>query len=135
MCTGVAPRREAPEKNRGLLLEILGSVASLGNRPILLGWDWNFEPEEFPIDLEHGATVQRPVSDEKATSPVLHGVDQGDSGRKIDWFLVSKALLPATGLEEATDLKPDHRVIQMPVALEKISQGFRGQPDYEDPKN
>eukprot|EP00971_Amphidinium_carterae_P073326 1449866-Amphidinium_carterae.2 len=39
----------------------MGSVASLGKRPILLGSDWNFEPDDFPIDLVHGATVQRPL--------------------------------------------------------------------------
>eukprot|EP00971_Amphidinium_carterae_P319360 6347297-Amphidinium_carterae.2 len=105
-------------KNRELLLEVMGSVASLGKRPILLGGDWNFEPDDFPIDLVHGATVQRPLSDEAATSPVLHGEDTVDNGTKIDWFLVSKSLLPATGLEEALDFKPDRNVVQIPVALD-----------------
>eukprot|EP00971_Amphidinium_carterae_P162503 3221522-Amphidinium_carterae.1 len=111
--------KQAPEKNRELLLEVMGSVASLGNRPILLGGNWNFEPEDFPIDLVHGATVHRPLSDEVATSPVLHGEDTADNGTKINWFLVSKSLLPATGLEEALPHKPDHNVVQIPVALEK----------------
>eukprot|EP00971_Amphidinium_carterae_P210994 4186698-Amphidinium_carterae.2 len=29
--------------------------------------------------------------------------------------------MPASGVEEATDFKPDHRVIRMPLVLEKIS--------------
>eukprot|EP00971_Amphidinium_carterae_P057168 1130381-Amphidinium_carterae.2 len=125
--------KQAPEKNRAMLVEIMGSVASLGKRPILLGGDWNFEPDDFPIDLVHGATVHRPMSDEAATSPVTHGEDAPDNGTKIDWFLVLKSLLPATGLEEALDYKPDHNALRMPVELKKVSQGFRGQPDYEDP--
>eukprot|EP00971_Amphidinium_carterae_P244270 4850155-Amphidinium_carterae.1 len=62
----------------------MGSVASLGKRPILLGGDWNFEPDDFPIDLVHGALAQRPVSNETATSPVLHGEDTAEHGTKID---------------------------------------------------
>eukprot|EP00971_Amphidinium_carterae_P115817 2294078-Amphidinium_carterae.1 len=100
--------KQAPEMNREILLEVMGSVASLGKRPILLGGDWNFEPDNFPIDLVHGASVHRPVSDERATSPVKHGQDTDDNGTKIDWFLVSKSLLPATGVEEALPYKPDH---------------------------
>eukprot|EP00971_Amphidinium_carterae_P287136 5699969-Amphidinium_carterae.3 len=73
-------------------MEITGSVASLGKRPILLGGDWTFEPDDFPIDLVHGATVHRPLGDEAATSPVTHGEDAPDNGTKIGWFLVSKPL-------------------------------------------
>eukprot|EP00971_Amphidinium_carterae_P309706 6154667-Amphidinium_carterae.3 len=65
---------------------------------------------------------KRPVSDERATFPLLRGVDDGEMGRKINWFLVSKALMPASELEEATDFKQDHRAIRMPLALEKISE-------------
>eukprot|EP00971_Amphidinium_carterae_P193497 3839699-Amphidinium_carterae.1 len=61
--------KQAPEMNREILQEVMGSVASLGKRAILLGGDWNFEPDNFPIDLVHGASVHRPVSDEAATSP------------------------------------------------------------------
>eukprot|EP00971_Amphidinium_carterae_P154465 3063364-Amphidinium_carterae.1 len=82
----------------------------------LLGGDWNFEPDNFPIDLVHGATVHRPLSDEAATSPVTHGEDTPDNGTKIDRFLIS-----------------DHNAVRLPVDLKKVSQGFRGQPDYEDP--
>eukprot|EP00971_Amphidinium_carterae_P216681 4301513-Amphidinium_carterae.1 len=89
--------KQAPEKNRELLVEIMGSVASLG-----------------------------------CHSPVTHGEDTPDNGTKIDWFLVSKSLLPATGLEEALDYKPDHNAVRLPVELKKVAQGFRGQPDYED---
>eukprot|EP00971_Amphidinium_carterae_P112003 2218332-Amphidinium_carterae.4 len=41
---------------------------------------------------------------------MIRGTDDGE-------FLVSKALLPASGLEEATDFKPDHIVIRMPLAF------------------
>eukprot|EP00971_Amphidinium_carterae_P209654 4158961-Amphidinium_carterae.1 len=102
----------------------MGSVASLVKRPILLGGDWNFEPDNFPIDLVHGASVHRPVSDEAATSPVKHGQDTAENGTKIDWFLVSKSLLPATGMEEALSYKPDHNAVQMQISLEKINQSF-----------
>eukprot|EP00971_Amphidinium_carterae_P317123 6304181-Amphidinium_carterae.1 len=56
-----------------------------------------------------------------------------ENGTKIDWFLVCKSLLPATGLEEALAYKPDHSVVQLPVDLKKGSQGFRGKPDYCQP--
>eukprot|EP00971_Amphidinium_carterae_P212821 4223927-Amphidinium_carterae.1 len=69
----------------------------------------------------------------KATSPVLHGEDTADKGSKIDWFLVSKLLLPATGLEEALPFKPDQSVVQLQIDLKKVTQGFHGQPDYEEP--
>eukprot|EP00971_Amphidinium_carterae_P059083 1168261-Amphidinium_carterae.1 len=51
----------------------MGSVASLGKRPILLCGDWNFEPDDFPIDLVHGALVHRPVSDEAAACATWRG--------------------------------------------------------------
>eukprot|EP00971_Amphidinium_carterae_P308095 6123079-Amphidinium_carterae.1 len=41
--------------------------------------------------------------------------------------------MPATGLEEALPFKPDHSAVQMQLDLKKISQGFHGQPDYEEP--
>eukprot|EP00971_Amphidinium_carterae_P003741 74101-Amphidinium_carterae.1 len=107
--------KQAPEKNREILLEVMGS------------------PDDFPIDLAHGASVHRPVSDEAATSPVKHGVDTADNGTMIDWFLVSKSLLPTTGLEEALHYKPDHSVVQIQLDLKKIAQAFHGQPDYEEP--
>eukprot|EP00971_Amphidinium_carterae_P183297 3637889-Amphidinium_carterae.1 len=69
----------------------------------------------------------------KLPPPALNGEDTADNGTKIDWSLISKTLMPATGLAEALDYKPDHNVVQLPVALEKVSQGVRGQPDYETP--
>eukprot|EP00971_Amphidinium_carterae_P057605 1139343-Amphidinium_carterae.1 len=42
-------------------------------------------------------------------------------------------MLPACGTEEATDYKPDHRAIWLPIALDHISQGFRGQPTTRSP--
>eukprot|EP00971_Amphidinium_carterae_P323163 6422355-Amphidinium_carterae.2 len=52
---------------------------------------------------------------------------------RLDWCLVSKSLPPTCGTEEVTDYKPDHRAFRLPIAIEKVSQGFRGQPDYEEP--
>eukprot|EP00971_Amphidinium_carterae_P293328 5824004-Amphidinium_carterae.1 len=112
--------KQAPEKNRELLLEVLGSVASLGI-PVYWAVTGTSNLRSSPLTW----CTELPCNGQ---SVVLHGVDHGDNGTKIDWFLVSKALLPATGLEEALDYKPDHNMVQLPVALEKVSQGFRGQP-------
>eukprot|EP00971_Amphidinium_carterae_P221158 4390647-Amphidinium_carterae.1 len=96
----------------------MGSVASLGKRPILLGGDWNFEPDDFPIDLVHGALFQRPVSDEAANSLC---------------YMERTLLTMGQKLIEALPFKPDHSVVQIQVDLKKVSQGFHGQPNYEEP--
>eukprot|EP00971_Amphidinium_carterae_P149596 2966063-Amphidinium_carterae.1 len=57
----------ALEKNRGLVTEILGSVAGLGNRLIIAG-DRNFEPDDMPTDLVHGEQFSRPLSDDIASA-------------------------------------------------------------------
>eukprot|EP00971_Amphidinium_carterae_P102692 2032642-Amphidinium_carterae.3 len=71
--------------------------------------DWRFDPRAGP-----------PLCFMEST--------YGYENRLVSRVQTSKGLLPATawptGLEEATDFKPDHRVVQLPVALEKISQGF-----------
>eukprot|EP00971_Amphidinium_carterae_P077092 1522806-Amphidinium_carterae.1 len=67
---------------------------------VLVGGDWNLEPNEFPIDLVQGSGLHRPLARPGATTP------QGT--RRLDWFLASTALLPSTGWEELTAYKPDH---------------------------
>eukprot|EP00971_Amphidinium_carterae_P021421 422484-Amphidinium_carterae.1 len=56
------------EKNRELCMELFGVVAALGNRKIFILGDWNFEPDEFPIDLIHGGQVNRHLRDVDGTS-------------------------------------------------------------------
>eukprot|EP00971_Amphidinium_carterae_P183419 3640459-Amphidinium_carterae.4 len=65
----------------------------------------------------------RPRSNVKYTSP------KGEI--HLDWILCSKALLPACGLEQATEKKPDHVAIKMDFQLELVSQGYTGQISYE----
>eukprot|EP00971_Amphidinium_carterae_P280061 5559698-Amphidinium_carterae.3 len=45
-----------------------------------------------------------------------------------------KILAPACGQEEATELKPDHVAVRLPLQLEGLSSGFRGQAVYEEPQ-
>eukprot|EP00971_Amphidinium_carterae_P300159 5963890-Amphidinium_carterae.1 len=45
---------EAQELNREVCMETFAAVAALGNRQIFILGDWNFEPDNFPIDLLHG---------------------------------------------------------------------------------
>eukprot|EP00971_Amphidinium_carterae_P304080 6042881-Amphidinium_carterae.1 len=85
----------APELNRELCIELFGAVAALGNRKIFIVGDWNFAPDDFPIDILNGS--------------------QGEV--HTDWILCSKALLTACGLEEETDKKADHLAIKMEVQL------------------
>eukprot|EP00971_Amphidinium_carterae_P047203 929632-Amphidinium_carterae.1 len=37
-------------------------VASLRDHPYVVGGDWNFEPDEFPIDLARGDTLPRTIN-------------------------------------------------------------------------
>eukprot|EP00971_Amphidinium_carterae_P045754 900316-Amphidinium_carterae.3 len=85
--------------------------------------DWNFAPDDFPIDLLQGGQVNRPLSNVTFTSP------QGEA--QTDWILCSKALLPACGMEEATEKKPDHWAIKLDFDLELVSQGYMEQRSYE----
>eukprot|EP00971_Amphidinium_carterae_P059735 1181704-Amphidinium_carterae.4 len=114
-------------KKTPLVARVLGfeyqTVAALGNRKIFILGDWNFAPDDFPIDHLNGGQVNRPLSSVRDTSP------QGEV--HTDWILCSKALLPACGLEEETDKKPDHLVIKMEFQLDLVSQGYMGQKGYE----
>eukprot|EP00971_Amphidinium_carterae_P283132 5621015-Amphidinium_carterae.1 len=85
--------------------------------------DWYFTPDDFPIDLLQGGQVNRPLSNITFTSP------QGEV--QTDWILCSKALLPACGIEEATEKMPDHWAIKLEFNLEFVSQGYMGQRSYE----
>eukprot|EP00971_Amphidinium_carterae_P152835 3029581-Amphidinium_carterae.2 len=73
--------------------------------------------------MEARLTVNRPLSEVKYTSPV--------GELQIDWILCSKALLPACGVEQETENKPDHVAISLEFRLELVSQGYRGQKSYE----
>eukprot|EP00971_Amphidinium_carterae_P163036 3232283-Amphidinium_carterae.1 len=116
-------KERAPELNREVCLEIFAAVAALGNRQIFILGDWNFEPDNFPIDLVHGGQINRPLSEVTHTSPT--------GELQIDWMLCSKALMPACGIEQDTGKKPDHVAISMEFQLELVSQGYRGQRSYE----
>eukprot|EP00971_Amphidinium_carterae_P094788 1875804-Amphidinium_carterae.2 len=50
----------AQELNREVCLELFAAVAAPGNRQIFLLGDWNFEPDNFPIDLLNGGQVTGP---------------------------------------------------------------------------
>eukprot|EP00971_Amphidinium_carterae_P033396 657738-Amphidinium_carterae.1 len=104
-------------------MEIFAAVAALGNRQIFILGDWNFEPDNFPIDLLNGGQVNRPLSEVLITSPT--------GGLRIDWILCSKVLMPACGMEVEAGTKPDHVAISLDFWLELVSQGYRGQKSYE----
>eukprot|EP00971_Amphidinium_carterae_P225883 4479955-Amphidinium_carterae.3 len=69
--------------------------------------------------------IVRPLSDEEATAPKGEQV-------KLDWLLTSLAC----GLEEVSDLKPDHVAVRLPKAFqpERLSPGFQGEKSYEEPQ-
>eukprot|EP00971_Amphidinium_carterae_P176095 3490676-Amphidinium_carterae.2 len=45
-----------------------------------------------------------------------------------------KTLVLACGLEEVTDLKPDHVAVKLSLQLDRLSPGFQGQRIYEEPQ-
>eukprot|EP00971_Amphidinium_carterae_P070860 1401570-Amphidinium_carterae.1 len=116
-------KERAQELNREVCLEIFAAVAALGNRQIFILGDWNFEPDDFPIDLVHGGQVNRPLSEVTQTSPT--------GEQHLDWILCSKVFMPACGIEQSTEKKPDHVAISMAFNLALVSQGYRGQKSYE----
>eukprot|EP00971_Amphidinium_carterae_P119095 2359393-Amphidinium_carterae.1 len=67
------------------------------------------------------ASVTRPLSDEVATAPKRR---EGEVGLVLVNFLTSKILSPACGLEEATDLKPDHVASTTKAAAKKRRYGW-----------
>eukprot|EP00971_Amphidinium_carterae_P134863 2672644-Amphidinium_carterae.2 len=50
---------------------MLPHVHSLRDHPYILAGDWNFEPDEFPIQLARGDTIVRPPSAAPPTGPPL----------------------------------------------------------------
>eukprot|EP00971_Amphidinium_carterae_P324467 6448227-Amphidinium_carterae.1 len=107
-------KERAQKLNRELWVEFFSAVAALGNRQIFTLGDWNFIPDNFPIDLLNGGQVNRPLSEVRYTSPV--------GELQIDWILCSKALLPACGIEQETDKKPDLVAISLEFRLDLVSQ-------------
>eukprot|EP00971_Amphidinium_carterae_P039450 775380-Amphidinium_carterae.2 len=61
---------EACEWNRSILDEMLPHVHALRDRPYVIGGDWNFEPDEFPISLARGDTVQPLLDLRRTTGPL-----------------------------------------------------------------
>eukprot|EP00971_Amphidinium_carterae_P152720 3027054-Amphidinium_carterae.3 len=104
---GSSDNPRVPELNRELCLELFAAVAALGNRMIFILGDWNFAPDDFPIDLLQG----------------------GQERSKLTGY--SKALLPACGMEETTEKKHDNLAIKLDLDLEFVSQGYMGQRSYE----
>eukprot|EP00971_Amphidinium_carterae_P113463 2247923-Amphidinium_carterae.1 len=101
---------------RALILEVAACAAELAGSRLLVGGDWNLEPDEFPIDLVQGSGLHRPLARPGASAP--QGI------RRLDWFLASTNLLPSVGWEEVTGYKPDHYA----VGIEIFSQ-FKA-PEY-----
>eukprot|EP00971_Amphidinium_carterae_P142102 2814573-Amphidinium_carterae.2 len=88
---------------RALILEVAPCAAELAGSRLLVGGDWNLEPEEFPMYLAQGSGLHRPLARPGASAP------QGT--RRLDWFLASTNLLPSVGWEEVTGYKPDHYAV------------------------
>eukprot|EP00971_Amphidinium_carterae_P224254 4449156-Amphidinium_carterae.1 len=83
--------------------QVSAGAAELAGSRILIGGDWNLEPEDFPIDLVQGSGLHRPLERPGATAPQDH--------RRLDWFLASTGLLPSLGWEEVTAYKLDHSAV------------------------
>eukprot|EP00971_Amphidinium_carterae_P348864 6490709-Amphidinium_carterae.2 len=98
-------KERAQELNREVCMEIFATVAALGNRQIFILGDWNFEPDNFPIDLLNGGQV---------------------SGHSVN-----KVHMPACGIEVEAGTKTDHVAISLDFRLELVSQGYRGHKSYE----
>eukprot|EP00971_Amphidinium_carterae_P185752 3687885-Amphidinium_carterae.1 len=71
-CRYSSDNPRAPELNRELCLENFAAVAALGNRRVFILGDWNFAPDDFPIDLLQGGQVSpsRPLSTVTYTYPM-----------------------------------------------------------------
>eukprot|EP00971_Amphidinium_carterae_P103149 2041777-Amphidinium_carterae.1 len=100
---------------RQLIIEVAACAAELSGSRLLVGGDWNLEPDEFPIDLVQGSGLHRPLARPGASAP------QGT--RRLDWFLASTNLLPSVGWEAVTGFKPDHSAVAIEVLLDfKVAQ-------------
>eukprot|EP00971_Amphidinium_carterae_P055364 1091343-Amphidinium_carterae.1 len=103
---------------RQMIMEVAGQAAELPGQYVLVGGDWNLEPNEFPIDLVQGAGLHRPLARPGATAP--------QSDRRLDWFLVSTGLLPNSGWEELTAYKPDHTAVAIELAVQFQAPKYQG---------
>eukprot|EP00971_Amphidinium_carterae_P018702 368870-Amphidinium_carterae.1 len=61
-----------PAKSSLKLLVVAGRAAELPGSRLLVGGDWNLEPDEFPLDLVQGFGLQRPLARPGATAPQGH---------------------------------------------------------------
>eukprot|EP00971_Amphidinium_carterae_P335537 6471453-Amphidinium_carterae.1 len=103
---------------RQVILEVAGRAAELPGSLLLVGGDWNLEPDEFPIDVAQGSGLRRPLARPGATAPQGH--------RRLDWFLASSGLLPSTGWEELTAYKPDHTAVAIELDVQFTAPQFQG---------
>eukprot|EP00971_Amphidinium_carterae_P317819 6318007-Amphidinium_carterae.1 len=108
------------EWNRSILDELLPHVHSLRDHPYVIGGDWNFEPDEFPIPLARGDTVVRPPSANLPTSPYT----KGETGRQINWFLISPHMRDSAGAEYRLESQPDHYAVGLTLTGSWIPQTF-----------
>eukprot|EP00971_Amphidinium_carterae_P242916 4823288-Amphidinium_carterae.1 len=98
---------EHGELNRAVLQELLPHVFSLKEHPYVVGGDWNFEPDDFPIDLARGDTLVRPPSDKSVIISCYLAVwrDSVSAEMRFDW-------------------KPDHSAVQITLAGSWVKQTF-----------
>eukprot|EP00971_Amphidinium_carterae_P305059 6061829-Amphidinium_carterae.1 len=54
---------------RQVILEVAGKAAELPGSRVLVGGDWNIEPDEFLLDLVQGSGLHRPLARPGATAP------------------------------------------------------------------
>eukprot|EP00971_Amphidinium_carterae_P200819 3985345-Amphidinium_carterae.2 len=107
---------ECCELNRNILDEMLPHVHALREEPYVVGGDWNYETDDFPITLARGNTLVRPPSDGRATSPY--------HTRKIDWFLISPHMRDSVSREATLDIKPNHHVVSLRIVGSWIPQSY-----------
>eukprot|EP00971_Amphidinium_carterae_P276288 5482705-Amphidinium_carterae.1 len=100
---------------------MLPHVHALRDHPYVIGGDWNFEPDEFPIPLARGDTVVRPPSENLPTSPYT----KGETGRQIDWFLISPHMRESAGAESRLEYQPNHFAVGIILTANWVPQTFR----------
>eukprot|EP00971_Amphidinium_carterae_P276094 5479009-Amphidinium_carterae.1 len=109
-------KERAQELNREVCLEIFAAVAALGNRQIFILGDWNFEPDDFPIDLVHGGQVNRPLSEVTHTSPT--------GEQHLDWILCSKGYRGQRRYETAERVNVDEVAVEYARAKREHLTGW-----------
>eukprot|EP00971_Amphidinium_carterae_P120818 2393757-Amphidinium_carterae.1 len=91
-------------------MEVAGRAAELPGGLVLVGGDWNLEPNEV------------------ASSPGEAGGDSSSGHAEIgfNWFLASTGLLPSTGWEEPTAYKPDHTAVAIELDVQFKAPHYQG---------